>query len=382
MSKWSAQILMAAVVFLLGVGVVMLVSTSVFGSDVPSDDLYYDVKRQVMWLVLGCMVCLLMASVDYHLLQKMVWGIYGICILLLALCYVPGVGQTINEESRWVNIGGLFSLQPSEPAKLALVIVVAHWFSHYAKDGKHFLRGWLAPGLIAGLIVVLVLFEVDMGTTIILSAVVFVMMFVGGTDWKYLALTSVVAVGAFTMMVFQMPDKMVRLTAFLDPELHRSGVGLQQFMALIALGSGGVEGIGMGAGRLKMLYMPFAHTDFIFPMIGEELGLRMTLAIVFAFLLIAVSGLTIAFHSRDRFGTMLGVGIVSFISLQAVLNIGVTTSLLPNTGLPLPFISYGGSALMAVMAGIGILLNIFRQGDTSDKERLQVVPKGRITPRV
>ena len=373
---------MAAVVFLLGVGVAMLVSTSVFGNDVPSDDLYFDVKHQVMWLVLGCMVCLLMASIDYHLLQKTAWWIYGVCILLLALCYVPGIGQTINEQSRWISIGGLFNLQPSEPAKLALVIVMAHWFSQHAGDAKHFLRGWLTPGAIAGLIVLLVFFEVDMGTSIILSAVVFVLMFVGGTDWKYLALTSTTAVGAFILMLFQMPDKMARLTAFLNPELHRSDVGLQQFMGLIALGSGGVEGLGMGTGRLKMLYMPFAHTDFIFPMIGEELGLRMTLAIVFAFLLIAVSGMTIAFHSRDRFGTMLGVGIVSFISLQAVLNIGVTTSLLPNTGLPLPFISYGGSALMAVMAGIGILLNIFRQGDMSGKERLQGVPKGRITPRV
>lgn len=382
MSKWSAQILMAAVAFLLGIGVIMLVSTSVYGGDVPSDDIYYDVKRQAVWLLLGGMVCLFMASIDYHLLQKMVWGVYGICVLLLALCYVPGVGQNLNGESRWISVGGMFSLQPSELAKLAIVVVLAHWFSKHSGDGKQFWRGWLAPGLIASLIVGLVLFEVDMGTTAILSAVVFVLMFVGGTDWKYLTLTSAAAVGSFTLMLFQMPDRMERMTAFMNPDLHRSGVGLQQWMALMALGSGGVEGMGMGAGRLKMLYMPFAHTDFIFPMIGEELGLRMTLAIVFAFLLITVSGLMIAFHARDRFGTMLGVGIVSFISLQAVLNMGVTTSILPNTGLPLPFISYGGSAMMAVMAGVGILLNIYRQGDMSGKQRLHRIPQGRITPRV
>jgi len=360
----------------------MLVSTSVFGGDVPSDDLYYDAKRQGLWLVLGCMVCLFMASVDYHLLQKLVWGIYGMCILLLILCYVPGVGLEINGERRWIGIGGMFNLQPSELAKLALVVVISHWFSRHPESGKHFWRGWLAPGLLAGLIVALVLFEVDMGTTVVLSGVVFVLMLVGGTDWKYLSVTSVAAVAGFIAMLFQMPEKMQRMTAFLNPELHQSGVGLQQFIALIALGSGGVEGMGMGAGRLKMLYMPFAHTDFIFHMIGEELGLRVTLAIVFAFLLITVSGFSIAFHARDRFGTMLGVGIVSVIRLQAVLNIGVTTSLLRNTGLPLPFISYGGSALMAVMAGVGILLNIFRQGDMSGKERLQGIPKGRITPRV
>ena len=259
---------------------------------------------------------------------------------------------------------------------------MAHWFSRHPDEGKHVWRGWLAPGMIAGLIVALVLFEVDIGTTVVLCGIVFVLMLVGGTDWKYLTVTSVAAVGAFTLMLFQMPDKMARMTAFLNPELHQSGKGLQQAMGLIALGSGGIEGMGVGMGRLKMFYMPFAHTDFIFPMIGEELGLRATLAIVFAFLLIAISGFIIAFHARDRFGTMLGVGIVSFISLQAVLNIGVTTSLLPNTGLPLPFISYGGSALLAVMAGVGILLNIFRQGDMVGKERLQGIPKGRITPRI
>ncbi len=374
--------MMAAVVFLLGVGVIMLVSTSVFGIDVPSEDVYYDVKRQLVWVVLAGMVCMMMANIDYHLLQKMVWLIYGICILLLALCFVPGVGQTLNGESRWINIAGVFSLQPSELAKLAMVVVMAHWFARYFDEGKPFRSGLLFPGLISGLMVALVLFEVDLGTTVILSAVVFVLMFVGGTDWKYLAMSSALAVGAFTLMVLERPDKMERLTAFLHPDLHRSGVGLQQWMALMALGSGGVEGMGLGSGRLKMLYMPFAHTDFIFPMIGEELGLRVTLAVVFAFLLISVAGLTIAFHARDRFGTMLGVGIVSFISLQAVVNIGVTTSVLPNTGLPLPFISYGGSALMAVMAGIGILLNIFRQGDISGKARFQGIAKRRITPRV
>ncbi len=381
MSKWSAQILIAAVVFLLGVGVVMLVSTSVFGIDAPSDDIYFDVKRQVVWLVLGGMVCVLMASIDYHLMQKMVWGVYCVCILLLILCYVPEVGRTINGESRWIGLGG-FNLQPSELAKLTIVIVMAHWFSRYSSDGKYFWKGFIAPGLIAGLIVILVLFEVDMGTAAILSAVVFVLMFVAGTNWKYLMLSLGLGVSSFAMMLFLRPDKMERMTAFVNPELHRSGVGLQQWMALMALGSGGVEGMGLGSGRLKMLYMPFAHTDFIFPMIGEELGLRVTLAVVFAFLLIAVAGLMIAFHARDRFGTMLGVGIVSFISLQAVLNMGVTTSILPNTGLPLPFISYGGSALLAVMAGIGILLNIFRQGDIAGRDRFQGIAKRRITPRV
>ena len=175
---------------------------------------------------------------------------------------------------------------------------------------------------------------------------------------------------------------MERITAFLDPEKHRFGDAWQQWISLLALGSGGLEGRGIGEGRLKMLYMPFAHTDFIFPMIGEELGLICTLLVVLAFVLIAVSGIAISFHAPDRFGMLLGLGVTCFIVFQACLNIGVTTAVLPNTGLPLPFVSYGGSALLAAMAAIGILLNIFRQGKQRERLGEDWVKGTRITPRL
>jgi cell division protein FtsW len=175
---------------------------------------------------------------------------------------------------------------------------------------------------------------------------------------------------------------MGRLAAFLDPQRFKEDAGLQQMQALIAWGSGGMEGLGLGNGRQKMLYLPYAHTDFIFPMIGEELGLRISLLVVFLFVIIIVCGMMIALHAKDRFGLLLGGGIVSMLGLQAAVNIGVTTSLLPNKGLPLPFISYGGSNLVACLFGVGLLLNIYRQGVLEPANKKQTAMQVRATPRI
>jgi cell division protein FtsW len=170
--------------------------------------------------------------------------------------------------------------------------------------------------------------------------------------------------------------------AFLDLEAHRYGAGFQQWISLMALGSGGLDGRGVGEGRLKMLYMPFAHTDFIFPMIGEEMGLAVTLLVVIAFITLVISGFVIGFHAPDRFGMLLSIGLVGYIGVQAFLNIGVATSILPNTGLTLPFVSYGGSSLVVAFLSIGILINIYRQGISGDEEGSDWVRRKRITPRV
>src|SRR4029079_17505643 len=190
----------------------------------------------------------------------------------------------------------------------------------------------------------------------------FVIMFVAGTNPLLLGLLSLCGLGGILFVATQMSERMGRLAAFMDPERFKDDAGLQQMQALIAWGSGGMEGLGLGNGRQKMLYLPYAHTDFIFPMIGEELGLRMSLLVVFLFVVIIVCGLMIALHAKDRPGLLLGCGVVSLLGLQAAVNIGVTTSLLPNKGLPLPFISYGGSNLAACLFGIGILGNTYRQG--------------------
>src|SRR5256885_3598062 len=215
-----------------------------------------------------------------------------------------------------------------------------------------------------------------------LGTTAFVVMFVAGANPLWLGILSFASLGAILVVATQMSERMGRLSAFLHPQNYKDDAGLQQMQALIAWGSGGMEGLGLGNGRQKMLYLPYAHTDFIFPIIGEELGLRVSLLVVFLFVVIIVCGIMIALHAKDRFGLLLGCGIVSLLTLQAAVNIGVTTSLLPNKGLPLPFISYGGSNLAACMFGIGVLVNIYRQGVLEPAKKKSAVIRARTTPRI
>jgi cell division protein FtsW len=216
----------------------------------------------------------------------------------------------------------------------------------------------------------------------LIGATMFAVMFVAGTHPALLGLLSLAGLGGILFVATHMSERMGRLAAFMDPERFKEDAGLQQMQALIAWGSGGMEGLGLGNGRQKMLYLPYAHTDFIFPMIGEELGLRISLLVVFLFVVIIVCGLMIALHAKDRAGLLLGSGIVSLLALQAAVNIGVTTSLLPNKGLPLPFVSYGGSNLAACLFGIGLLLNIYRQGVLEPAKKKSAIIRARTTPRM
>jgi cell division protein FtsW len=301
---------------------------------------------------------------------------------LLVLCFVPGVGLLINGERRWIDIGPL-QIQPSELAKLSVVFFLSFWYSRYPDCGNDFFRGFLSPLTLVGMVMVLILFEVDIGSTAVLGFTVLVVLFVAGVHWRYLTCLVVTGIGGFIGMMCYSPDRIIRLAAFIDPEKHRSGAGFQQWISLMALGSGELTGRGLGEGRLKMLYMPFAHTDFIFPMIGEELGLLGTLLVVLAFICVVCAGMFIAFHARDRLGLIMATGICSMLAIQAFFNIGVTTSILPNTGLPLPFVSYGGSSLVISFASVGILINIYRQGRSFSREPSEWgVRNHRETPRL
>lgn len=386
MAKRSVWLLLLSMGFLIGLGIVMLISTCAFSESAQAGDLYKEAKRQVAWIAIGGLVCAGAACIDYRWFQRRVWWIFGFVVFLLALCYVPHIGNEVNGEKRWINaeIIGLKALQiqPSELAKITLAIVLAYWFSLHTDTRRDPLRGFLYPAAIAGVLIGLVLFEKDMGTAAVMSASCFCLLFVAGVRFPYLAVLGCFGASGLLLMAKLVPERWNRITAFLDMDANRLGDAFQQWIALMALGSGGPAGRGLGEGRLKMLYMPFAHTDFIFPMIGEELGLVFTLLVVFAFLVLAVSGIVIAFHAPDTFGRLLGTGLVCFIIFQAALNIGVTTAVLPNTGLPLPFVSYGGSALLTVMTAIGILLNIYRQGRIGEAENRYWVNAVRITPRI
>ena len=274
------------------------------------------------------------------------------------------------------------TFQPSELAKIAIIFFLAAWFARREKPDGNFLWEFILPLAIVSLPAALVLGEVDLGTTALIGAMTFVVMFVAGTNVLWLGGLAFAGLGGLLVVATQISERMGRLSAFLHPQTYKDDAGLQQMQALIAWGSGGMDGLGLGNGRQKMLYLPYAHTDFIFPIIGEELGLRFSLLVVFFFIVIIVCGIMIALHARDRFGLLLGCGIVSLLALQAAVNIGVTTSLLPNKGLPLPFISYGGSNLTACMFGIGLLLNIYRQGILDPPPVKRATMQAKVTPRI
>jgi len=380
MHRKSAYILFLAVLGLLVIGIVMLFSTSAFARD-SHGDIYFFIRRQAIWFGIGLVVCTFAALVDYHFWQRTWWLWFAFALVALALCYFPHIGMRINGSRRWVGLGPV-TFQPSELAKLAAIFFLAAWFTRHEEAGSNLLSGFVLPLAIVGLLAGLILGEVDLGTTALLGTTAFVVMFVAGANPLLLGITSLAALGAILIVATQISERLGRLSAFLHPQNFKEDAGLQQMQALIAWGSGGMEGLGLGNGRQKMLYLPYAHTDFIFPIIGEELGLRVSLLVVFLFVVIIVCGIMIALHAKDRFGLLLGCGIVSLLALQAAMNIGVTTSLLPNKGLPLPFISYGGSNLVTCMFGIGLLLNIYRQGILEPPHKNRATMHARVTPRI
>jgi cell division protein FtsW len=380
MRRKSAYILFLAVLALLVIGIVMLFSTSAYARD-SHGDVYFFIKRQAIWIGIGLVACIFAALMNYQFWQKTWWLWFAMALAALALCYIPHIGMRINGSRRWVGYGPI-TFQPSEFAKIATIIFLAAWFARREKPDGNVLSEFIIPLAIISVPAALVLGEVDLGTTALIGTTAFVVMFIAGTNPLWLGGLALVGLGGLLIVATQISERMGRLSAFLHPQNYKDDAGLQQMQALIAWGSGGMDGLGLGNGRQKMLYLPYAHTDFIFPIIGEELGLRFSLLVVFLFVVIIVCGIMIALHARDRFGLLLGCGIVSLLALQAAVNIGVTTSLLPNKGLPLPFISYGGSNLAACMFAIGVLVNIYRQGILEPPPVKRATMNAKLTPRL
>jgi cell division protein FtsW len=380
MRSKSAYILFLAVLGLLVIGIVMLFSTSAYARD-SHGDVYFFIKRQAIWVGIGLVACIFAALMNYHFWQKTWWLWFALALAALALCYVPHIGMRINGSRRWVGYGPI-AFQPSELAKIATIFFLAAWFARSEKPDANLLSGFVLPLAVISVPAALVLGEVDLGTTALIGATAFIVMFVAGTNLLWLGGLAFAGFGGLVIVATQISERMGRLSAFLHPQNYKDDAGLQQMQALIAWGSGGMDGLGLGNGRQKMLYLPYAHTDFIFPIIGEELGLRFSLLVVFLFVVIILCGIMIALHARDRFGLLLGCGIISLLALQAAVNIGVTTSLLPNKGLPLPFISYGGSNLAGCMFGVGVLLNIYRQGILEPPQVKRATMQARVTPRI
>ena len=381
MHKQSPYILVLSVAGLITIGLVMLYSTGAFAPDSHGDQFGF-LKKQGFWLGVGFVFSVAFALLDYHWLERFWYLFYLIALGLLALCFVRPIGMRINGSWRWIHFGTA-TFQPSELAKLAAVIFIAWWFTKFEAKTKGLLMGLAVPIALAMTLLVLIVVETDLGTTLLIAGTVFVMMFIAGASPKYLGPLVLTGIAAILMIAWHISERQGRLLAFLHPEQYQEKEGHQQWMGLIAFGSGGTEGLGLGNGRQKMLYLPYAHTDFIFPVIGEELGLRVTLVVVFCYLLIITSGILIALHAKDRFGMLLGMGCTFALGLQAAINIGVTTSLLPNKGLPLPFISYGGSNLFFCLVCVGILINIYRQGkDDNRTAGTQMMVRARHVSRI
>ena len=372
--------LLLSVTAMVVVGIVMLFSTGAFAQDAHGDPVYF-VKRQAMWLIIAIVGCCVTARIDYHFWQRTWKTWFIVAVVLLALCYVPHICHKINGSRRWLKLAGL-SFQPSEFGKLAALAFLSSWLATHEKQTQRLgpgywksfaFEGFGKPLLGVGLIMALIAFEVDLGTTALIGCTTFLMMFVAGTNGFVIFPSALVGLSGLYYVATHMKERMGRIMAFTDLERYKQGAGLQQYEGLVAIGSGGLNGLGLGCGRQKMQFLPFAHTDFIFPMIGEELGLFWTLFIVTCYVVMIVCGMGIALNSKDRFGMLFGVGLVVIVALQAAVNIGVTTALLPNKGLPLPFISYGGSNMVFCMGAIGILLNIFSQG--ASEHTVRVVAK-------
>ncbi len=363
-NRWNAILVATAVVALSVMGLVMLASTSYFSDEIGGAT-YFTLRQHGIWLVISVIVGAMMTVIDYRWFYRLRWLIFGITVIILALCYVPFFSEQVKGASRWVTfkrVGLSFlHLQPSEFAKLSCAIVLAAWFARQEPLTREFRAGFLYPGMILLVIVGLIACEIDLGSAALVALVGIGVMFVAGTRLVFIAPVLLTGIIGLATVVKMMPNRVERIMAFMNLEKYKDGLGLQQWRAMLAFGSGGPNGVGLGNGRQKMLYLPEAHTDFIFPMVGEELGLIGTTLIVALFAAIVIGGLVIAHRAEDRFGKLLAFGIVAMLGLEALLNMGVTTSLLPNKGLPLPFVSYGGSSLLAAMIGIGILFNIHHQ---------------------
>jgi cell division protein FtsW len=354
--KLAVTILAFCVAALLALGMVMLYSSSS-----PQKGAYY-LNMQLLWCGLGLTACLVMALLDYRRWKRFAWPllVLAVGLLTLVLIPIPHLTDLRHGARRWLSFHQI-SFQPSELAKLALIMTLAWYGERYQRQMPKFRRGILVPGLFIAAVVGLIFVEPDVGNAMLLGSVSGIMLLIAGIRLRYFIPPMLLATLAVGLFLYHNQMRSQRIYSWLHVEETKKEKGLQAYYSMIAFGSGGITGKGLGDGRQKRGWVPEHHTDFILSIIGEELGLIATLLVVSAFLAIMLCGMFIAARACDPFGFLLGSGLTSLISLQAAINIGVVTSALPNKGMPLPFISYGGSNLLLVLVCAGLLFSIARQ---------------------
>jgi len=357
--KW----LFAATVGLALFGVVMVYSASAVLAQKENGNQFHYVLKQGVWVAIGFVVMLLAMQFNYQQLKnrRLVYVLLLLCTLGLVSVFAF---SSTNGAHRWIKLPGV-SMQPSEMTKLSLIIFLAYFLEKRAGEEGDFWRTFVPCGVSTGWLACLVVIEPDFGTAMMLVLIFTVLIYTAGARVLHLAMAAApVLVVAAGLLIF-VPWRLKRLVTFLDPWADQQGAGFQVVQSLIAIGSGGTNGLGFAQGKQKMLFLPFAHSDFIFAVVGEELGLVGAIAVVLVFALFLWRGVRTALLAPDRFGMLLSLGIVTSIVAQALFNISVVLSLVPTKGIPLPFISYGGSSLVPTLAAVGILLNVSQHASGS-----------------
>ena len=360
-----ANIIIYLVTTLLVIGTIMIYSATSARAVGSLNPINLTFLKHILWVVFAIIAMLTMMRLDYYYIQKYSKLILVIALALLIIVLIPGIGTTTNGASRWIRIGSYFGFQPSEFAKLAMIIFMSSYIATKQEKMANFTKGFLIPVILIGLVSLLILKEPDLGTAIFVSLISFILIIVGGTRIVYVIFTLMAAAPHLYSIIYKIQAyQKARLLAFLDPWKDPEGIGYQIIQSWIALGSGGLTGLGLGESRQKLFFLPESSSDFIFSIIGEELGFIGTTGIIIIFALLAWQGMRVCKSAPDMLGFSLALGITLSITLQSAINIAVATGAMPTTGLPLPFISAGGSSLLLSSIGIGILLNIAKKSET------------------
>jgi cell division protein FtsW len=375
MTRHCSIILCTAVALLVALGLIMLTST---GAWVKKIEPYHFVERQAYMAATGLVLAFFASRFPIEKLRAYsLWMLAGMCVLLV-LCFVPGIADPQWGSNRWIKVPFIRQFQPSEAAKIVIMFCLASWFARWQTEIHTFWRGFIIPGCIAGIPMLLIAVETDVGTALSIAVAVGAVMFCVGTRLWFIIPTAVTVISGAGYFIMHDPVRWGRIEAWLDLEnpIHQRGIGAQQWHSLLALGNGGPWGVGLGNGLEKLGSLTFAYTDFIFPVIGEEWGLRATLGVVGCYVIIALAGCGIALQAQTVFNRCLALGLTCMLVVPAMQNIAVTTASLPNDGLPLPFVSFGGTSMVFSLVAVGILVGIHRR---SSQQVVQEYPLSRTT---
>ena len=353
-------VIFMSVFLLIGLGLIMVYSSSAAIAYQKFNDPYYFLKRQLSWIILGALLMSFFMRLDYSALQNITYPALIITLLLLVLVLFPQFGKKVGGAQRWLQLGG-FTFQPSELAKFTLILYVVHSLVKKQEKIKDFFYGYLPNLVVLGVFSILFLLQPDMGTTVIMLTVIFILFFIAGIKFSHLFYSILMLLPALCAAVLNSEYQRNRIVSFLNPEKDPLGSGYQIIQSFLAFGRGNIFGMGLGDGRQKLFFLPEPHTDFIFSVIGEELGFVGTVIVVLLFLVIIWRGVQIALKSHDLYGAYLSLGLTSLIGIQAMVNLAVSVGLLPTKGLTLPFVSMGGSSLIVSMVSAGVLLNISKK---------------------